>query len=872
MNPLFARKTPTREGDERSAVSPGFMIAVTAGGPTLPEGDGFPARPVGLDELLLLEEIARHPGRLPAALAAPGGAGDDGLGDFVRELAARGLLSSAGTALTAPAIDRLDVPLAGSGPRDTDELVLVTPVILRLGPEGFEQLEHDGRIRMRLGAAELLAVSEFRRAVTPSEAWARYAAHAGRRGLDQRSFTSLVRRLLGAGALQRFDPADPFQQRVLSREAREIRRALTRQRALATVIERRLGEHDAAAGARDAAADVKRTPVVPVHFQWQIPPLALGMIVAYARAYEGGRLCEHYDFRPNWLTDPSRAVPAVDGTPIYLFSHYVWSSAPNLARSAAVKAANPGCITVHGGPDVPKYQEDVEAYFRKHPHVDVAVHGEGEVTAAALLAALVPVLGERRPDLSVLETVPGLSFRVGNRVVRTPDGSRIVDLDRLPSPYLTGLFDAFGATSTESAVLESNRGCPYGCTFCDWGSATLSRIRQFSLDRVFDELEWCSRHGVQTVGVADANFGILERDVAIAEKVAELKRRYGVPRHLGLNYAKNSLKHLKPIVKILVDAGVLTYGLLSLQSMDESTLTTIKRSNIKLEKYHELAHEFRRAGLPLYVDLMMGLPGATVESFRNDLQQSIDREVIAKVHPTQLLVNSPMNEPGYRRQHGIVAEPGSLVTSAATFTRKDYDEMHTLRRVFLLLEKFGVLRHVARYVRQEAGVCEVDFFERLWQDTRPERQRWPLTAFTLEAVPGLMVPPGRWQLFLDEVRRYVVEVLGVADDDALSAVFAVQHTLLPARDRRFPETIELPHDYAAWHAAVLAAKDGGHVGDWTTIVPPLRQFPPATFTVDDPHDVCVSGIGHTVESDIWGVWELASPVSRPVVPLHAAVG
>ena len=46
------------------------------------------------------------------------------------------------------------------------------------------------------------------------------------------------------------------------------------------------------------------------------------------------------------------------------------------------------------------------------------------------------------------------------------------------------------------AILETNRGCPYGCTFCDWGSATLSRIRKFDLDRVFAELEWCAQHEV----------------------------------------------------------------------------------------------------------------------------------------------------------------------------------------------------------------------------------------------------------------------------------------------------------------------------------------------------------------------------------------
>ena len=71
--------------------------------------------------------------------------------------------------------------------------------------------------------------------------------------------------------------------------------------------------------------------------------------------------------------------------------------------------------------------------------------------------------------------------------------------------------------------------------------------------------------------------------------------------------------------------------------MDETTLKTIRRSNIKLEKYDELSREFRAAELPLFVDLMIGLPGRPQASFRDDLQGCIDREVTAKIYPTELL-------------------------------------------------------------------------------------------------------------------------------------------------------------------------------------------------------------------------------------------
>ena len=59
------------------------------------------------------------------------------------------------------------------------------------------------------------------------------------------------------------------------------------------------------------------------------------------------------------------------------------------------------------------------------------------------------------------------------------------------------------------------------------------------------------------IWLADANFGIFERDVAIAEKVAELKNTYGYPKVFATNYAKNTVKHLKPIVKVMADAGII---------------------------------------------------------------------------------------------------------------------------------------------------------------------------------------------------------------------------------------------------------------------------------------------------------------------------
>ena len=367
------------------------------------------------------------------------------------------------------------------------------------------------------------------------------------------------------------------------------------------------------------------------------------------------------------------------------------------------------------GPNTPKYGPDVERFFADHPHVDIAVHGEGE---ADLRRAPRRASGSRRRRpgrLSALARRAGLELPRPRRR-RQHRHARSHRPISTPSrrPILTGLFDGFiPAGPLGGVALETNRGCPYGCTFCDWGSATLSRVRKFDLDRVFAELEWCAKNQIQTVGIADANFGIFERDVEIAEKIAELKATYGYPKIIGNNYAKNTVKHLSKIIEIFTEAGIVAEGKMSMQTFDDETLTIIRRKNIKVEKYDELSVEFRRNGLPLSVDLMLGLPGSTPETFRNDLQACVDRDVRAIDPPTMLLPNSPMNEPEYREEHGIMASPGEYVKETASYTRAEWDQMHRLGAGFWLFENFGILRQVAGYVRGETGRREVDFYEPL---------------------------------------------------------------------------------------------------------------------------------------------------------------
>jgi radical SAM superfamily enzyme YgiQ (UPF0313 family) len=734
-------------------------------------------------------------------------------------------------------------------------------------PDGFGAFDHDGNEVIRLSAQELMVADCFRLPAEVDEALGSLpASGAAALSVDQR--IPLLQHLLAVGLLEVYRPEDVSAHGNPDEATAKFRDAMRRKH-------RVLSAHDEAVAALETAfADDQslrsKTAVVPAVSAaalWSTPPLALGMLIAYAQVHDGGSLDETYRFHPRWVSTPEQLAEASDEPAIFLFSNYVWCHEENLRLSAHVKRLNPANVTIHGGPDTPAYEIDNQRYFRDNPHVDVTVRGEGEVTFAEILQAFDGNL----ESLEVLKDVPGLSYRSATGVVRTGDRDRITELDSLPSPYLTGLFDVFAGGGL-SIIIETNRGCPYGCTFCDWGSATLSRIRKFDLDRVMAELEWAATNQIEAVYAADANFGIFERDVEIAERVAELNRQHGFPRDFTTNYAKNTVKHLRPIIETLAGAGILTEGKVSLQSMDTETLLTIKRSNIKLEKYDALSTEFREARLPLHVELMMGLPGSTVASFSSDLQECIDRSMPAYVYPTVVLPNSPMNEPSYREENGIAVAPGEFLREAKSFSRDDYERMEQLRSLFILNDKYGVMRQIGLYVQHEAGLRQIDLYARLFDAARQSPERWATIRYVLVSTPELMGAPGSWRWFIDELRDFLVSSDIVVDDSALETALTVQHALLPAAGRRFPLSIELAHDYAAWHREIDRAKAGGGWRTWPESVPSLREFGPATFVVDDPRQICRVGIGRHIEHLNFSFtdWELGSPVRRAAVDAVAS--
>ena len=208
-----------------------------------------------------------------------------------------------------------------------------------------------------------------------------------------------------------------------------------------------------------------------------------------------------------------QAVEHLSTAQIAGFSVYVWNIQYSLAVARALKRHRPDVLIVMGGPQVP---DQAEAFLRKYPFVDLVCHGEGERTFLDVL--------ERRAARSWEGVGSASCLNADGRFIANPRRRRMTDLDDIPSPMLDGTYEEVMQSAPDQewlATWETNRGCPFTCSFCDWGSATGSKISRFSDDRLFQEIEWLADHRIQHLIVCDANFGMLLRDVEIARRIAD---------------------------------------------------------------------------------------------------------------------------------------------------------------------------------------------------------------------------------------------------------------------------------------------------------------------------------------------------------------
>ena len=259
--------------------------------------------------------------------------------------------------------------------------------------------------------------------------------------------------------------------------------------------------------------------------------------------------------------------------------------------------------------------------------------------------------------------------------------------------------------------------------------------------------------------------------------------------------------------------------------------------------------------LPLSTDLMLGLPGITIEGFNNDLQRYIDMDVSVKAYPTQLLPNSPMADPDYIKKYQIKVDANNFVISSFSFSEKDLLWMKGMYHIYTMADGYSLLRYIIRYLQWEHNIRAVDFLQDLMQFIKNNSWQFPQITWSVKFFNQDKSMPGGWALFYQEIASYIEMQYGISKDSSLNTILKVSQLCMPDDTLTYPMQVELDHDFSAYFLAQTSQENKKDKL--------LSEYPPAKFHVSDPNSMVSIDLDYMQYDSHQYFWELQSDVARP---------
>ena len=577
----------------------------------------------------------------------------------------------------------------------------------------------------------------------------------------------------------------------------------------------------------------------PKEFNAHYLPYSVGVLWAYVNQFES--IKSNYQLEDIiWRRDNiDKTVAKLSKCDVVGFSTYVWNKNYNYALARRLKEINPGCITIFGGPEMPITKKNI---FDKLPFADVVIKSEGEIILRQLLDAIT--------NNTPWENIQGLVINRNGVAVDTGDGERISSLEDMPSPYLTGVFDKIMAETTDvewNATVETNRGCPYACTFCDWGSLTYNKVKKFNLEKVFAELEWIGQKGCGFVTITDANFGMfVERDNAIADKLIEVQEKYGCPNSFSMSWAKDQKPEVFDIVFKLIKNPKFNQGLtVSVQSMDLDVLENIKRKNLAQHKIENIFALCDKNNVPVYTEIILGLPGETKDTWKEGfykIYRAGNHTGINILH-AQMLENAEMNLL-QKKLYGITSVPvydymsGSynynelqecveVVTGTKDMPTEEMLDSQTFSWFMQTFHINGLTTYISRFLHKNADIDYSTFYDNLWnylitdpwfvqesKELRQYYQNWMIDGkinhpniSNIEVHGWNIIHRTTLNMHLDRKYDYVFDLIEKfvmsefnIDHDCLTQLLQFQRNYVVNYDRisQFPYTVNFDYDFLGY--------------------------------------------------------------------------
>lgn len=433
------------------------------------------------------------------------------------------------------------------------------------------------------------------------------------------------------------------------------------------------------------------------------------------------------------------------------FSNYIWNCNLGLNFAKSIREKYHDIPIVMGGPNFPVDTANQEKFLKENRQIDFYIYKEGEEGWIKIIDIISETMCHEDKSSKIQERSSELINTAfidkNDNIFISKNVARISNLTKMTSPYSSGMLDKFFGGGL-LPIIQTNRGCPFTCTFCTEGQSYWTKVRKKSQDVVNSEIEYISKKindfpddkKRYDLYISDSNFGMFKEDIDTCSFIGKMQDRYGYPKFINVTTGKNNKDRVLEAAR-LVNGAIRVNG--SVQSLDDEVLESIKRKNISTDKLLDVAKQAQGVNSNVTSEVILGLPTDSKEKHFETLRKLVDSRFNTIVmYQLMMLPGTEMNVAESRERFGlktkfrvlprcfghfnvlgeeiVSAEIEEIAIQNSTLSFQDYLDCRKMNLIINIFYNEGIFEEIVK-VLENVGLSPFSWIEKIYNNVEVKK-------------------------------------------------------------------------------------------------------------------------------------------------------